>query len=143
VALVERSGVKYALFVYLHESWDDLPAEERRDLHAAHRAAHEEHRGSPAATVNVLAHYRLRPREQTTAVRRVGDEIARTQGPSGAAREETLRALYLLESDDPDAVVDLAGRLPAVRIGGTAEIWPLIEPTPGARQARGDNELHP
>jgi hypothetical protein len=25
--------MKYALFAYLHESWDDLPAEERRDLH--------------------------------------------------------------------------------------------------------------
>jgi hypothetical protein len=92
--------------------------------------------------VNVLAHYRLRPPEQTTTIRRVEDEIARTQGPSGAAREETLRALYLLESDDPDAVLELASRLPAVRIGATAEIWPLIEPTSGARAARGDNEPH-
>jgi hypothetical protein len=134
--------VKYALFAYLHESWDDRPAEQRRDLHASHRAAHEEHRASLAPAVNVLAHYRLRPPEQTTTIRQVGDEIAQTRGPSGAARDETLRALYLLESDDPDAVLDLASRLPAVRIGATAEIWPLIEPSPGARQARGDDEPH-
>jgi hypothetical protein len=121
--------VKYALFVYGDDSWDQLPAEERRRLHAGHRGLHNEHHASPAATVNVIGHYRLRPPAKTTTIRRVGDEIAQTQGPSDLGRE-TLRALYLLESDDADAVLDLAGRLPALRIGGTAELWPLIEPKP-------------
>jgi hypothetical protein len=55
-------------------------------------------------------------------------KIEQTQGPSASAKE-ALRALYLLESDDPDAVLDLTSRLPAHRIGGAAEIWPLIEPS--------------
>ncbi len=53
------------------------------------------------------------------------------------AVSEALRALYLLESDDPAAVVDLAARLPAVHMGGTVEVWPLIEPHPDAREQRG------
>jgi hypothetical protein len=131
--------VKYALFVYGDESWDRLPAEERRRLHAAHRGLHDEHQASSAAAVNVLGHYRLRPPAQTTTILRVGDEIAQTQGRSGSGRE-ALRALDLLESDDADAVLDLASRLPALRIGGAAEIWPLIEPNPDARGARGHSD---
>jgi hypothetical protein len=121
--------VKYALFVYGDESLDQLPAAERRSLHAAHRGLHNEHHAAAAASVHVLGHYRLRPPANTITIRRIGDEIAKTQGPSDLGRE-TLRALYLLESDDADSVLDLAGRLPALRIGGTAEIWPLIEPKP-------------
>lgn len=123
--------MKYALLVYGHESWDRLPVEQKRNLHRAQRALHEEVQGSTAASASIIAHYRLRPPEQTTTLRLVGDEVTRTDGPSSAARE-CLRALYLLESDDPDAVFDIAIRLPAVGIGGIVEIWPLSEPDPHA-----------
>jgi hypothetical protein len=45
----------------------------------------------------------------------------------GSSSEATgaLRALYLLDSDDPDAVLDFASQLPAVRMGGAVEVWPL------------------
>jgi hypothetical protein len=49
------------------------------------------------------------------------------EGPASAASGK-LRALYLVESDDLDAVVALARRLPAVDAGATVEIWPLTEP---------------
>jgi hypothetical protein len=52
--------------------------------------------------------------------------VARTEGSSSEATE-ALRALYLLESDDPDAVLDLASQLPAVRMSGAIEVWPLSE----------------
>jgi hypothetical protein len=130
--------VKYALFVYLDESWDRLPARERRRLHAAHRGLHEEHRGSPTATVSVLGHYRLGPPAKTTTLRRVGDAIEQTQGPSAPGRD-ALRALYLLESNDPEGVLDLVSRLPALGFGGTAEIWPLIEPKPDAPPRADDH----
>jgi len=35
--------------------------------------------------------------------------------------------------DDPDAVLDLGARLPAIRLGATVEVWPLIE-TRGRRR---------
>jgi hypothetical protein len=122
--------VKYALVVFGDDSWDRLPADQRRRLHVAHRGFHEEqHAGE---SVSVIAHYRLRQREEATAIRLVGEEIVRSEGQSGPAREMPL-ALYLLETDNAGAVIDLATRLPALRLGGTAEIWPLTEPKPASR----------
>lgn len=48
---------------------------------------------------------------------------------------EALRALFLLESDDVEAVLRLAGELPAIHLGGSVEVWPLIEPAPHGRAA--------
>jgi hypothetical protein len=121
--------MKYLLLVYGHETWDRLPAEETRSLHRAHRALHEARLASAPASARVTAHYRVRSPDQATTIRRVDGESARTEGPSGGSRD-VLRALYLVESDDHDGVVDLATTLPALRIGGAAEIWPLAEPKP-------------
>jgi hypothetical protein len=120
--------MKYALLGYDTDgSLDGLPPEEKRILHGAHRSLHDDVQTAASPAVAVIAHYRLRPPRHTTTVRLTGDEIVASEGPS-AEVSETLRAIYLLESDDPDAVLDLAARLPAVRVGGTVEVWPLIEP---------------
>lgn len=119
--------MKYALLGYDAEgSLDALPPEDKRALHAAHRTLHDDFQAERTAAVNVIAHYRFRPPRLTTTLRRAGDEVPRTKGPSSEATE-ALRALYLLESDDPDAVLDLASQLPAVRMGGAVEVWPLTE----------------
>jgi hypothetical protein len=130
--------MKYALLVYGHESWDRLDAEEQRSLHSGQRNHLEEPRTSDTASVNMIAHYRVRPPQQTTTIRLVDDQLATTQGPS-AVTHEALRALYLLESDTPSAVQELAGRLPGADIGGTVEIWPLIEPN-SHPQRRGPSD---
>jgi hypothetical protein len=36
--------------------------------------------------------------------------------------------LYIFDSDDPAAVVQIAERLPTTLHGATTEIWPLTEP---------------
>jgi len=119
--------MKYALLGYdTGGSLDGLPPEEKRILHGAHRSLHDDVQTAASPAVAVIAHYRLRPPRHTTTVRLTGDDIVTSEGPSAAA-SEALRAIYLLESDDPDAVLDLAARLPAVRMGGTVEVWPLIE----------------
>lgn len=124
--------MKYALLAYDTQGFlDSLPAEDKRSLHQAHRALHDEHEAAAASSATVVAHYRLRPPRLTTTVRVAGDEILKAEGTSIEA-SEALRALYLVESDDPDAVLDLVARLPAVRMGATVEVWPLIEPDPHA-----------
>ena len=133
-----RRTMKYALLVYGHESWDRLDTEQQRSLHSGHRSPHEEPRTSDTASVNMIAHYRFRPPEQTTTIRLVDDQLSTTQGPS-LVTHEALRALYLLESDTPSAVQELACRLPAVDIGGTVQIWPLIEPN-SHQQGRGPSD---
>jgi hypothetical protein len=117
--------VKYALLGHDTEgSLDALPPEDKRALHRAHRKLHDDFQAEGTASVNLFAHYRFRPPQLTTTLRGAGDEVARTEGSSSEATE-ALRALYLLESDDPDAVLDLASKLPAVRMGGAVEVWPL------------------
>src|SRR5262249_26784823 len=130
--------MKYALLGYDAEgSLDDLAAQEKRALHRAHRALHDDVHAAANSSVDVIAHYRVRGARQTTTVRLAGDEVVRSEGPAAQANE-ALRALYLLESEDPDAVIELAARLPAVRMGGVVEVWPLIEPAHDARGRLGD-----
>jgi hypothetical protein len=115
--------MKYALLVYHGSgSFAELLADDRRTLHDP-----ELYRTIDLGSTRVLAHYRLRAPGLTTAIRQVGDEIIRSEGPAIEAGE-TLRALFLLEGEDAEAVLDLAARLPAVRLGGVVEVWPLIEP---------------
>jgi hypothetical protein len=92
--------MKYALLVYdAPDAWKSLATEQE---HAAHGEYH-----AVGASQGVIAHYRLRSSRRTTNVR--------------------LRAIYLIESDDPDFVLELAARIPAARNGGAVEIWPLTE----------------
>lgn len=124
--------MKYALLVYdSSASWDDLPPDDKRALHDP-----AEYRATSTGSVNLLAHYRLHSPRLTTTVRMAGDEVIRSDGPAAAA-SEALRALFLLESDDREAALDIACRLPAVRMGGSVEVWPLIEPDLHGRRRRG------
>ena len=122
--------MNYALLVYItSETWDGLSPRDKRSLHGDQAAR-------VSALARVIAHYRLRPGTAAT-IRLDGDQIVSTEGPS-AKTSEGLRGFYLLESDEPDAVLDFASQHPAVRLlGGTAEIWPLTEPGRHAQGRRG------
>jgi hypothetical protein len=119
--------MNYALLVYIApESVRGLSEEDKLSLHGGAEAA-------TPASANLVAHYRLRPPRTATTIHLDGDEIVKTEGPSLETREG-LRALYVLESDQADAVLDFASRLPAIQLGGTVEVWPLIEPGPHAQE---------
>src|SRR5262245_47246609 len=120
--------MKYALLGYDTDgALEGLAREDKRALHGGHRALHDEVVAGATASVNVIAHYRFRPPRLATTIRLGADEVIRTEALAAGA-SEALRALYLLESDDPEAVLELASRLPGVRMGGTVEVWPLTEP---------------
>jgi hypothetical protein len=120
--------MNYALLVYVTpESLRGLSSDDKHSLHGEHQAA---------ASTSVIAHYRLRPPRLATTVRSDGDQTVKTEGPS-AETSERLRAFYVLESDEQDAVLDFASQIPAVRLGGTAEVWPLIEPGQHAPERHG------
>lgn len=117
--------MKYALLVYDSSTgWNELPSTDERELHD--RAAYE---GLDTGSVSLLAHYRLRPPQQTTTLRLANGKLTRTEG-AAAETHATLRAFFLLESDDAETVLNLASELPAIRLGGSIEVWPLIEPAP-------------
>ena len=110
--------MKYALLVY----------GARETLGGASRAVHDPaaYLGLDTGTARLLAHYRLRAPERTTTIRLSGDTPTRSTGPA-AEHHETLSALFLIESEQEETVLEIASRLPAVRLGATVEVWPLIE----------------
>lgn len=114
--------MKYAFLAYDDGSLDELPAAKKRALHIGHAGRHR-----TKSKVTVLSHYRFRPARHATTVRFEGGSLVRDAGSAGSSNG-TLRALYIVENDDPEAVVQLAAELPAVRAGATIEIWPLNEP---------------
>lgn len=117
--------MKYALLAYdLESSLDELASKDKAALHAAHSTLGENETAHRSTTV--ITHYRFRPPRLTTTIRLTPDGLLRSDGPA-SARSETLRALYLLEGEGLDAIVELATRLPALQHGVTVEIRPLIE----------------
>jgi hypothetical protein len=119
--------MKYALLAYdLDRSLDELPTPDKRALHAGHAAMHTAQSTNRDTTLN--SHYRFRSPEQAITVRFDGGDAVRRNGPASST-SAALRALYIVESEDLDAVVAAAAELPAVSAGATVEIWPLTEPS--------------
>ena len=97
-------------------SWHSLSTAQRQTMHREYHTLGE--------LPGVIAHYRFRPPDTTTTVRVEADQIVKTEGPLAGTHEE-LRAIYLVESNDQDSVLELAARIPAARMGGAVEICPL------------------
>jgi hypothetical protein len=111
--------MKYALLVYdAPGSWHDVPTELRHALHGQYQDV--------ADSPGVIDHFRLRPARTTTTVRVEDGQIAKTEGPLDT--RENLRAIYVVDGDDHDSVLELAARIPAARRGGAVEVWALMEP---------------
>jgi hypothetical protein len=71
----------------------------------------------------------LQPSGTATVLREPGGKRAITDGPYAETREQ-LAGYYLVECENLDQALGLAGRIPSVRIGGAIEVRPLV-PTPG------------
>ena len=111
--------MKYALLVY----------GARETLGGPSRAVHDpaSYLELDTGPARVLTHYRLRAPERTTTIRlSEKNDLIRSTGPAVEHRE-TLCALFLIESEQEDTALEIACQLPAVRVGATVEVWPLIE----------------
>jgi hypothetical protein len=74
----------------------------------------------------VLGAEQLQPPESATTVREQDGKTLTTDGPF-ADTKEILGGIYLLEADDLDRALELAARIPVVRMGGAVEVRPLVE----------------
>ena len=113
--------MKYALLIYPGELTSDseqLSEEERRSILSEYLALVEE--------PGVLGAAQLQPPESATTVRVEDGKTLMTDGPF-ADTKEILGGLYLLEVDNLDRALELAARIPAVRLGGAVEVRPLVE----------------
>jgi hypothetical protein len=68
----------------------------------------------------------LQPPETATTVRVQDGKTLATDGPF-VETKEALGGYYLLEAADLDAAIELAGRIPAARMGGAIEVRPVVE----------------
>jgi hypothetical protein len=67
----------------------------------------------------------LHPVETATTVRIQDGQMLVTDGPF-ADTKEIFGGFYLLEADDLDQATEIAARIPAIRLGGSVEIRPVV-----------------
>jgi hypothetical protein len=109
--------MQYALMIYYDPTAQEGFSE---DENAAITAEYMAIRSDPRC----LDGASLAPVESVSTVRvQAGDALV-TDGPF-ADTKEVLGGYYLIEVDDLDAALEFAGRVPAARMGGAVEVWPL------------------
>lgn len=113
--------MRYALLINERPGATDLLDEHER---AAVTAEYMAFRDDP----RVIDGARLQPAETATTVRRAGEELLLTDGPF-ADTKEIFGGYFLMEAPDLDSALELAGRVPALRFGGSVEVRPLAEYT--------------
>jgi hypothetical protein len=110
--------MKYALLVYATPGSHDLP----EDQAAAVLTEYEALRDEPG----YISSGQLHPAETATAVRRHNGQTLTTDGPF-ADTKEVFGGFYLFDVADVDAALAIAERVPALRLGGSVEVRPLVE----------------
>jgi len=111
--------VKYMLLVYGVEQPADDPAREACYEESGRLIEEIKARGQFLATAP------LYPTDSATSVRvREGKRLV-TDGPFAETREQ-LGGYYLVDVDNLDQAIEIAGRIPGARIG-TIEVRPVIE----------------
>jgi hypothetical protein len=109
--------MRYALLINERPgSSDVLDAEEQARITATYTALRDDPR--------VVDGARLAPADTATTVRWGGDELLITDGPF-ADTKEVFGGFYLVDAPDLDGALEVAGRIPAIRLGGSVEIRPL------------------
>jgi hypothetical protein len=111
--------MKYALLIYPKPgSHEALGEDEYKSVSAEYWAFREDPR--------CLGGGHLQPVETATTVRYAGGENLITDGPY-ADTKEVLGGYFVFDASDLDEALEVAQRIPAVRLGGAVEIRPLFE----------------
>ena len=100
------------------EDWARLSEDEQKAVYADYQAINQ----TPGVTPGIG----MQPPEVATTVRVRDGETLTTDGPFVSVKE-ALGGYLLFEADDLDAAIELAGRIPAARMGGAVEVRPIVE----------------
>lgn len=110
--------MKYALLIYLKPgSHEALSEDEANVVNREYFAVRDED--------GVVDGGHLQPVHAATTVRMRDGETLTTDGPFADTRE-VLGGYYIVEADDLDRALELAARIPAVRLGGSVEVRPFV-----------------
>jgi hypothetical protein len=111
--------MKYALLIYSKPGSHESLAE---DEYAAVRQEYMAISQDPSCVSGA----QLQPIETATTVRVQNGQTLTTDGPF-ADTKEVFGGFYLYEAADIDKALEVAGRIPAARLGGSVEVRPLVE----------------
>lgn len=100
------------------EAWATLSQDEQQQIYADYKAINE--------TPGVIPGNGLQPPETATTVRVHDGKTITTDGPF-VETKEALNGYLVYETDDLDAAIELAARIPAARLGGAIEVRPIME----------------
>jgi|ERR671911_2066988 hypothetical protein len=100
------------------DEWARLSEDEQKAIYAAYKEINE----TPGVSPGVW----MQPPEMATTVRVQDGKTLTTDGPFVAVKE-ALGGYLLFETDDLDAAIELASRIPAARLGGAVEVRPVAE----------------
>ena len=110
--------MQYALLIYTKPGTiEALSPAEREALSAEYLALRDE--------PGVLGGAGLQPVTTATTIRLADGQPLVTDGPF-ADTKEVFGGYYVIEAADLDAATEVATRIPALRLGGTVEIRPVM-----------------
>ncbi len=111
--------MKYALLIYEKPgSHDALPDSEREAVYGEYFALSDDSRCVDGA--------QLQPVSTATTVSVETGKTLTTDGPF-ADTKEVFGGFYVYEAANLDEAIEVAGRVPAARLGGKIEVRPLVE----------------
>ncbi|HUE25149.1 MAG TPA: YciI family protein [Solirubrobacteraceae bacterium] len=111
--------MQYALLIYRRpDEFAGLSDDEQRAVSAEYYALRDDPR--------VVGGAALKPTETATTMRQDESQTLITDGPY-ADTKEVFGGWYLVEANDLDGALEVAARIPALRLGGSIEVRPLME----------------
>lgn len=96
------------------EAWNTLSEEEQKQVYKDYGALNKTPGVSPGLTLGL-------PKDAVTVQVKDGKTVAR----EGTYLAETAGGYLVHEADDLDAAIELAGKIPAARLGGAIEVRPV------------------
>ena len=104
---------------YSPDKWERVSEDEQKAIYAAYTAINE----TPGVTPSGV---QLQPPKTATTVRVQDGKTLTTDGPFVTVKE-ALAGWLMFETDDIDAAIELASRIPAASMGGAVEVRPIKE----------------
>jgi hypothetical protein len=110
--------MQYALLIYSKPGTvESLSPAEREALSVEYYALRDE--------PGILGGAGLQPVTTATTIRLADGKPLVTDGPF-ADTKEVFGGYYVYEADDLDQAIEMASRIPALRLGGTIEVRPVM-----------------
>jgi hypothetical protein len=110
--------MQYALMIYVDpDAQEGFTDEENAAVTAEYMAIRSDSRVKDGAEL-------ASPGTVSTVRSKEGESFI-TDGPF-ADTKEVLGGYFIVDAEDLDAAIEIAGRIPAARLGGAVEVWPLV-----------------